>query len=189
MDHLRSEKKPVYETLWLAKNQDMADRYELLEDQLKNARERYALMPSMVDVLAEVNRLEGELETLRKEIRKPANSFKFVFQSIGPKKYDKLQDEHPLSEENRKKLEERGLDPNMIPFDANQFAPALVAVSCIEPKMTLEFVKDEIQNCEDGSWSTGEFGQLYNAAIKANVRIRNINLGKEFKQTRNSTKS
>lgn len=189
MDHLRSTKKPQTYTTWIVSDYNLVDEYEALTAMVEEARKRYGLFPDMEGVYPELARLEDELEELIQRMRDSENSIKFVFQSIGSKRYEDLVAAHPVTEATRKKLDEMGVEPGSLSFEVDTFAPALIAASCIEPKLTEEFVLNEMVGGEDGAWSQSEIKQLYGAALEANVRMRNVELGKGFKKTRHSTKS
>lgn len=163
--------------------------HERLTDELLSAKARVRVTPGNEAAVSEVERLSGELRDLEAEIRTPENSIKFVFQSIGPKKYDKLQSSFPATKEQKEELEARGMDPESVSYDVQAFSAALIAECSLEPKMDLDFVKDEIQNCTDGTWSTGDFNSLYSAAVDANLRNRSLNLGNASGRTKGSKRS
>lgn len=183
MDHLRSTKKPQQFSTWIVTDQDLVDEFEAVTESLEQARSKYRMLPNMDGLFEEVGRLEDELEALRLKVTDEKHSLKFTFQSVGSGRYERLMAEHPLTEEKREQLVKQGFDTTVITFDVDTFSIALVAESSFEPKMTEDFVRDEIVNCSDGSWSQGEFQQLYTAALHANVRQRNPSMGKGFKRT------
>lgn len=186
LDHLRSQKKASTASTWLVQDLDKLDEFENLENQVVEARKRFGMFPGLEGTLEELNRLEDELKQAAEELRHPDVSIKFVFRSIGAKAYEDLVTAHPLSDEKKEELKSKGIDPDALAFDADTFAPALVAASCISHELTYEFVKDEIMGDDSGDWSQSDIKSLYSAALEANTRQRDVNLGKDFSLTRRS---
>lgn len=97
------------------------------------------------------------------------------FRSIGRKRYDELVRAHPPKEDEKKE----GEAENAWPFDFETFAVALVAASCVEPKMT----EEEVATLFD-EWNAAEATELWTAALMVNTGRRVVELGKGSNGTR-----
>lgn len=97
----------------------------------------------------------------------------FEFRSIGRKAYDDLVKQHPPGEaENKEHLEQYKVPA---PYNAESFAPALIAASLVEPALTVEQVQELF---EDEAWNGAEIIQLWQAAQEVNSTRRVVELGK-----------
>lgn len=94
------------------------------------------------------------------------------FRSIGRRNYDALIGAHPATEQ--QKADAKATGAGEPPYDADTFAPALVAASCIEPVMTL----DQVRELWD-EWNTAEVLDLWVAALEVNTQRRVVDLGKD----------
>lgn len=185
---VNSKKKPRIVPFWIALDDEMADYFEKLQDELENIRMRLKISPDVESFVAEELRVREEIEAFKEELRKPENSLKFVFKSIGASQYDKLVSKHQMDEERKEDLRAKGKNPDVMPYDPETFSVALVARSCIEPEgLTEEFVRDSIQGSDN--YSSADFMGMYSAALDANTRQRDFALGKEFRPTGGSKKS
>ncbi len=92
----------------------------------------------------------------------------FKFKSIGAPAYDKLlnQPENQPSDE----LKKLGAD-----FNPDNFPPAIVAASCIDPEMTLE---EAFTIYNDPSWNGAELQKLFFGALEVNTELADIPLSK-----------
>lgn len=184
MDRLRSTKKARTKSIYIPNNEELADRFEELQEKLEELRTRHRMMPDFEPAVKALTEAEDEFEKLQKELRKDGNSLKFTFRSLGPKGYDKLVNAHPVPEEKQKEYEEKGMQ---VPYDVDTFTPAIIAKCCVEPELTYDFVVEDIMDGDD--WSMADVKQLFSAALEVNIHVRNIDLGKEFRRTISSGKS
>lgn len=102
------------------------------------------------------------LEKLTKKSQR--SIVRFWFKGMGRVAYDKLAMEHPPTDEQRK----QGFDTNL-----ETFAPALVAASSDQPKISPEQAQ-EMWDSPD--WSPAETEKLYRAARSANLETPDIPL-------------
>lgn len=174
LDHLRSKKKPVRKTVWIAGDSELADELSELEASLSRARtqaeiarpdRREAALQTVLD-------MEAEYEAKKAAVRE--SSIKFVMQGIRTKDYDDLIAAHPPTEEQLEKLKAQG--ETDVPFDVETFPYALIAATCVEPDVPKE---DLIAWLHEDSWNRFEILTLFNAANEVNQTRRIINLGKD----------
>lgn len=110
----------------------------------------------------------------------------FVFEAIGPPAYRALVAAHPpsaeqladyeakLKEQAEKDLGEREfVDPPI--FNLETFGPALIAASCISPRLTVEQLQVEL---ESDRWNIAEVQALFDGAMAANTTRRAASAGK-----------
>jgi hypothetical protein len=107
-----------------------------------------------LDLLRSKRRLEKELTVLLPVGDGKTEEVSFLFQSIGAQDWDRLIAKHPPTTEQRGE----GASSNM-----HTFAPALLAVSCIDPELSESDWK-EIWNSPD--WNRGEVVQFYMTAVE-----------------------
>ena len=77
------------------------------------------------------------------------------FQALTASEYDELVEKYPPVGKEKQ---------NGASWDVKRFPIALVAASCIEPKMSYEQVEQLSQNPD---WASGEFNDLFVAAMRA----------------------
>lgn len=182
VSNVNSKKKPARKVHWVPINEDLADELETVQGQLAEMRQSVTISGGSEFFTKQVEDLEAKEAELQAELRKPNNSLKFVFQSIGPKRYDKLVTQSQLTEERKAAIIAGGDDPEQMSFDVRLFSPKLIAASCIEPEdITEDYVRDEILDGEN--WTSGEVTDLYGAALEVNLRQRNVRLGNGSAQT------
>lgn len=159
IEEILAAKKPRHETAWIlvdpdlqAKHQDLVDRLDEAKDAEKGREKGWR---------TEVPRLEAELDQLEAEIA--AQRHPFQFKSLGRTKYGALLDEFPPREGNR--------TDRLTGFDSDEFPPALLAASAVDPEMTVAHAK-EIWGGED--WSDAETTRLFQAALKAQKELVDV---------------
>jgi hypothetical protein len=86
-------------------------------------------------------------------VRLGDDEMSFLFRSIGAKEWDLLVSKHPPTNAQR-------ADGN--PFNTDTFPPALMARVCVEPVLSSE---EWTEIWESDTWSRGEIGDLYAAAV------------------------
>lgn len=181
LDHLRSRKKPVTKTVWIADDSEVAERYQRAEAEMQLARDFSRDHPLSEAALQEYQEKKTAYEEIEADMKQSATAYKL--RSIGRKKFEKLQADYPITDENRAKatVENDGKDPG-IEWDPDAFPPMLIA-ECIVSPVKFEEDDDEAK-AEFISWITGEewnlseTSSLFEAAWQVNTIRRVIDLGK-----------
>jgi hypothetical protein len=175
LDHLRSRKKPVRKSVWIAGDSELADELSELEASLSRARtkvETYQTTdPRREAALQVMLEIEENYDAKKKQTQDSA--IKFTFESIGTKPYEALLAAHPPTDAQIKQLKEQGED--QVPFNPDTLPMALVVASCVEPEMDKEELKEWLS---DDTWNSIEFMSLFMAATEVNNTRRILNLGK-----------
>jgi len=187
LDHLRSRKKPVLKTLWIPTDDEIASEYNRLEQEVASA-EMQAKVRS--DDKAASERAAAALMALadyEPVMRK--NAIKFVFRSIGRKKFDALLAQHPATDKDRAdalgvKEEElaagNDLSEAELQWSPQTFPMALIAKSMVEPELTEAEILEWI---DDDEWGTSEVMTMFTTALQANTTHQLITLGKDSRKT------
>lgn len=163
-DHLRSKKKPVTRTVPFCLDDTVAHDIALAEE----ARDAAVEHKRPVE---EIEKLEANLDRLRKKARTVSVDFKF--RSMKPREFDSLLDEHPPTKEQKDAARKAGNAG--LTFNPETYPPALVAASLIEPDLTVEDVTDMWTS---GDWNHGELNVLFFSALDVNQNRRVVNLPK-----------
>lgn len=168
-DHL-VKKKPAQVVQYVPLNDDAVDEYEAAQQELQTAR-----------LLGNPERTDAALERVREAtetLRDPSNSIRIVHRALGRSAYRALLAEHPPKPEDVARAKDAGEDPPE--WDTEGLAPALIAATVIEPKMTVEQVRalpvSEGEESPDGlpglGWNDSEFAVLFNTSLTVNNRSR-----------------
>lgn len=170
-DHLASRKKPVRKHVWMAMDSDLAEEESEQRQRVATLKVRAKHRPEDEEVQAELVAAEEKLEQLEKKLR--ADAVKFVFRSLGRRKYDEIINDNQATEEQQ--AEVRKDDPDaVLEFNPETFPPALVA-ACIESP---ELSKEEVQKLFDSDdWNSTELMVLFQTALAANIARSQVNLG------------
>lgn len=180
-DYLKSKKKPIYKRVWIPLDPDLADEEADLKTRVGQLRIRHAARPEDQSLAQELADSEARLDELSKLVRE--SSQKFVFRSIGRRRYDDLLTEHAPTEEHI--AEAKKIDPNgSIDFNPDTFPQALIAACIVEPELTKSEVNDMFQSDD---WSGPELSSLFETALMANTTRRVLNLGNESRGTNGSS--
>ena len=91
----------------------------------------------------------------------------FTFKSVGRFRYDELVLENPPTKEQKKENAE---------FNADTFPPALVAESCIDPKMSLD---DAVEIFSSPDWNGAELRKIFFGALEVNTETGDIPLSRD----------
>lgn len=172
-DHIKSSKKPITRTVWLCLDSELGDELSEAQQALSFAEidaERHADNP---DVRRRLQEAKARAEKANKAASE--RSIKFVFRSIGRKKYEDIIFAHGPTDAQKEQAADRGEDPDNLMWDPDEFPPALIAASLVEPDLSAEQVM-EIYNSED--WSPAELGVLFNTAQAAQSHASVVELGK-----------
>lgn len=184
LDHLRSKKQPVTRSVRILTDSDLGEEYGRLE-KAERALERRLTSTEVPPqaLVAEHTEVAKRLADLEKLVEE--NSILFKFRSIGRKKFEKLQELHPPTEEQEKEFEEAVKDnPQLrgqkVPFNTETYPRALIVACMIEPKLTQSEVADWL---EDDSWNEAEIEAMFTAAMEANTQRQVLELGKGSSRT------
>jgi hypothetical protein len=180
-DHL-AKKKPMEIHDWIPLDDGAIDSYNEAHRELQNA-----------ELVGEEKRLATARAAHEKaESQLRANSIEVVFRSIGRPRYEELQRAHPPTEAQIEEHKEQYGVP--AEYNAETFAPALIAASCVQPEMDTDQVRRLIgavcskgpghddSNCKECKgkggygWNAGEYAHLFQLAIRANTTRRVANL-------------
>lgn len=157
---IRRRKKPNRVSCQIPLDPEISRQISEKERELE--RERNRVKRNVGKSLAEANpttKLEEELEALWDQAEGAIATF--WFQDCGRKKYDDLVTEHPPTKEQRDEWKEGGGEGNLA-YDPNTFVPALIALTAVDPVISLE---EANEICDE--WSTGDVTTLFNSAISA----------------------
>jgi hypothetical protein len=142
-------KRPAVEVAWILLDPDLQIKREGLEQDLE-AAQLYDARHNEPDRAPAVEKAIDEIEATIAESR-----VAFTFQAIGRANYGKLLDEWKPREGNPTDKD--------VGFNTDEFPPRLLALSAVDPAMTLL----QAQEVWD-SWSDAETTKLVLTAIKAN---------------------
>lgn len=137
------------------------------------------------DVLADVARLEAldkptpaekrELTSAREQVE--GSTVEMLLRAVGRKRYDDLLLAHPPTTQQEEEHAKRFADVEGFvsppPYDPDTFAPALIAATCVEPKLS----ESEVAELLD-EWTSGEVVKLWTAALEVNTQSQLVSLGK-----------
>lgn len=155
LDHLR-KKAPVQKTISVILSDAEMEQHDLC----LRAYERLILSnepeeEAVARAKAALDEAKAALDDVTVEM---------TFRSIGRKAYDALVLEHPPRDEDKE---------HDYQYNPETFTPALIAASCIEPRMTLDDALDIFDN-----WNGTEIMELFFAAVEVNTARRTAELGK-----------
>lgn len=108
--------------------------------------------------------LAESADTLQKELDDLwANSdglvANFVFEDPGKKRFDDLVTAHPPTKDQTEEWKREGGEGNLS-FNPDTFVPALIALTCVSPKLDLD---EAVEICEE--WGNGDVGLLFATAM------------------------
>lgn len=96
--------------------------------------------------------LKKKRKSLTRKIVVDDETIDLVFEAVSSRELDRLRAKHPPTAEQR--VNGQGVN-------TETFAPALVAATLVSPELSEEEI---VAMWEDDSWSTGELGELFDAA-------------------------
>ena len=190
-DHQRSKKKPTRRTVWIIGDSEMAEEVESLEADVRRLQSRAELRRRRTGADeqgerearkqedAEIDAATALVEAKRSELRE--NSVKFVFQTIGRRKYDALIDAHPATEKQIKDAEAQG-NKDPMPWNPDSYPDALIAACMVEPENGHDGTDEDraaiIEWLQGEEWNTAEIMELFQAALAVNQTRKTVDLGK-----------
>jgi hypothetical protein len=173
-DRLKSQKKPATRSVRIALDNDVLDEFEEAKQERELAQ---MLMPADGDNAVRAKELTEANERYRRAREAlQKNSVLFKFKAVGRKKYDTIVNNHPPTDANRAEMEKQGGDPNDISWNPETFPQELISVSCVEPELSYDQVKEMF---ESDDWSGPELMTLFNTALIVNTQNRVADLGKD----------
>jgi len=187
LDHLRSRKKPVRKTVWIAGDGELVDALAEAEGELSRMRASADTYRNSRAELAQSRALEldgqivikeEEVSLLRNAVRD--SSIKFVFQSIRRQDNDALTEAHPATAAQKAAAKAAG-ENNDPPFNPDTYPGALILATMVEPHFDHN---DEEQVAEMDEWlsssafNQGEFMALFVAAVGVQQERKVVELGK-----------
>lgn len=174
LDHLRSVKKPVTKSVRIATDQEVAEKYHKASNDYQLALLEFRERPHSGNLKEAMQDKKTILEKVEEELK--AHSLKFVFRSLGRRKYDDLVKAHPITDEEREEASKQndGTDPG-IEWSFETFPDALIAKSLIEPELSEE---EMLEWLSSDDWNSAEQQALFQAAFEANSTRQVVNLGK-----------
>lgn len=175
-DTRQRTKRPIatYDHLLKRKPTEIRELIPLDSDAVSTYEDTFAQqrMVELTGTDEEKVRLRRRVEAAK--ARLDETSVEVVFRSIGDKAYERLRLQYPPTEEQvaEAKAKLGAMGAYAVEFDRDSFAPALIAASAIEPKMSMV----EVEALRD-SWSRGEFEALFQAALRANTSRLTVDWG------------
>lgn len=170
LDHLRSTKRPVTDTVIIALDSDLASRYADAKSEYEFAKERMRSKPSDVGLQSGYADAEDAFLALHAEMEE--NSVSFTFRSIGREPYEELVQDNQPTKQQRDEARKAG---GSLTYNPETFPPKLLAASSVEPKLT-EAEAKELWN--DPNWNQAELMSLFLCAMSVNQNRRVVDLGK-----------
>ena len=171
MDHLRSTKKARTKTVWIAGDTEAVDDLESARETLRKAKLRHDVNPTP-ETLAELSPATEDEASAARYVKE--TSIKFVFRSIGRRKFEQLFMDHPPTDAQREAAKAKGDELN---FNEDTFPAALVHACLVEPHLEPEEVKEIIEGGTDGEWNSAEVGILFTSAMEVNQTRKLVDLG------------
>jgi hypothetical protein len=157
-DHLR-KKQPLERTVAIPLNDEAVRTFKEASEALGRVQ---MVKGDDTEAQAAFDAAKAALEEETVELR---------FRSIGRKRYDDLVRAHPPTDEQKAEAAD-------VPYEVESFSVALIAASCVEPKMT----EDEVAELSE-TWNVAEFMQLWMAALEVNTQRRVVEMGKAWNGT------
>lgn len=170
-DHLKSAKKPLERTVRIFLDDEPLAAYEEAQFELERIKHDTSRRDEEEQAAFEL-KLGSAVEAVDKARQDVENAtVKMKFRSIGRKAYDALVLDNPATDEENEEHESQY--GGKAPYSAENFSIALIAASCVEPKMT----KSEVRELQE-NWNIAEFVELFTAALEVNTQRRVADLGK-----------
>lgn len=182
-DHLLSRKKPLYKTVQVVLDPELAEALTRARAEASLLAARLVSRPNDTALADQYTAAQAELDDLLARADADEVVVEVTFKSIGRAAYDELISAHPPTEAQNAAAKESGQAPNGLVWNPDTFPAAVVAASMVTPQMTLEDVL-AIFNSPD--WNGPEQEALVTAALEVNTIRRTVDLGKDLSGTRTS---
>lgn len=174
-DHLRSAKKGNTKVVSIVLDPDLADELTEAQQRFEKAKLLLEAQPKERGRYEEYEDSEAALEKVRARVEEAGAIAEIKVRGIGRQRYDKLQADHPPTEEQRKKHKRENPEQPPLTENPDTFPIALIAACAVEPTMTVEQVKELWDSDE---WNLAECMTLMMACIEVNQQRRIASLGK-----------
>lgn len=171
-DHLRSMKKPIYRSVTIALDSEVADQFNAAKDKLDLAKARLDVRPEDDQLMRAVEDAEASYQAIKATMEE--NAVVFKFRSIGRRKFEELVFQHQPTKEQLDDAKKNGNGP--LQWNTDTFPPVLIAASLVSPEFTPEEVKDL---WEDDDWSGSELAEIFFTALACNNERKIVDLGKD----------
>lgn len=187
-DRLKSKKKAIVRSCWIALDPEIADEDSLAKLKLDAATIRMKGSPENKEFAEAFAEAEAAYTAAHKAL--VGEAVKFKFKALGRRRYQELLDDNKPTDEQRaeaRRLAEAiGEEDGELGWNPDTFPDQLIAKCLIEPELS----KEEILNIlGDDNWSTAEVLLLFNTAMGANSNVPLVDLGKESGRTSSSTRN
>jgi hypothetical protein len=195
-DHLRRKQKP-WQVLEVCLSMDAKRALQDAERKLEDAERKLAKDLTAAERDRRLAPFRAEVEVSKAEVDE--HTEELFFESIGRARREALVNDHPPTQEDEEAAEEAyaitkatSANPEYVikqpaRFNVKSYSLALVAASCVVPKLS----EDEWREVTD-DWTDGEFQQLWLTALGVNQDGTLVSLGKSssvLNGTNGSTKS
>lgn len=161
IENIMAKKKAVTKRVTIQTDGEIADQISELRQLHTAARDSDRLSNEAVK---QAPKIQKQIDKLIEESEDTLELF--VFKSIGRFNYDELVSEYPPSPDEKKE----GAD-----FDSDNFPPALVSASCIDPEIPIEAAAKMFSSPE---WNGAELRKLFFGALDANTETGEIPLSR-----------
>lgn len=180
LDHLRSQKQQRIKYRNVCMNPNLIEAAEELVAEVRMAEILLGAAERMADLepdnvpkaLKALDDKKAELETAQKKVKDA--SVKFVFQSIGRKRYDALITDHPMTEAQKTMATEMGASTQL--FNIETFPFALMEQCLIEPALNPGELTEWMG---DDTWNSSEIMDLFACAMEVNNGSSVVRMGNE----------
>lgn len=172
-DHIRSQKKPNRDTRWVCLDPEAADAYDVAARELDRAK-IFASGRQGEETAAALVASQEKYDAAKAELRK--KSVRFVAQALGRKKYNKLKEQHPPTDEQQEQVMEESKGAMRLTYNSDTFVPELISRTLVEPEMTAQDVRDWF---DDDNWNDAEIATVVKMCFDVNSENRIVPLGKD----------
>ena len=175
LDHLRSQKQPIFRSVRIATDNEAVMHLGELGKDIERLRRKQQSADAATDLAREIESLQETVESL--ESRVFETSIKFVFRALGRKKYENLVNSCPPTEAQQEEVEKQAEDGSgaSLSWNPETFPIELMARSLVEPDLGYAEAKEYFAGDDLNS---AEYEALFLTAIAANTARRVVELGK-----------
>lgn len=160
----------------MERQQELADKeLHLADTELRQGQANAEAAKARFETMAmglrdEVESIRRDVDNLKEQVE--AETVHCKFRSIGRKAYEDLMEAHPPTPEDFEEHAKAG-GKGEPAYSTKTFSVALIAASCVEPKMT----EAQVQELFD-RWNFAEIAPMWVAALEVNNNRRAAYLGK-----------
>lgn len=185
LDQLRSAKKPVVRTVDIFLDFDVSMAIAVLDVEHEEATRAALARPSDVEAQDRAVAAKAALDAARQSAVDEGQVASFAFRGIARKRFERLKEEHPPTEEQQKKAKAEALGVGLPPdklhlarlnWNPDTFVPALIAEASLDPKISYDEAYELCHVSED--WNDAEIKALFECALDAQRTRGAADLGK-----------